>query len=369
MAIYRGGRLHADRPGRARSGRRSSAARRTSCRSSACRRSSAAASRRRTIAPAARATALLSDAFWRSRFGGDPIGDRQDHHAQSRAAHRDRRRARHPPAFVDGRAGVGAAARGPPRTRAVRSQSQLPRHREAEAGRRAWRARRPTWTRSRSGSRCSIPTTTRTGARWCVPLQEDMIGDVRIVAAGAARRRRAGAADRVRQPRQPDAGAHARPRQGDRRARTRSAPAACAWFSSCWPKGSCSASAAGWSDSRPRTTASTLLKAAFGDALPRAGEVAVDGARAAVHDGDRARRRPARRVRAGVAADRPRCERRAQDRARPRQFVERRRPHPQPAGRVGSGARADAADRRRPADAQPQRPARRSIPASMRATS
>ena len=36
------------------------------------------------------------------------------------------------------------------------------------------------------------------------------------VAAGAARRGGAGAADRVRQPRQPDAGAHPRPRQGDR---------------------------------------------------------------------------------------------------------------------------------------------------------
>ncbi len=33
--------------------------------------------------------------------------------------------------------------------------------------------------RFRTGSRCSIRTRTRTGARWCVPLHEDMIGDVR----------------------------------------------------------------------------------------------------------------------------------------------------------------------------------------------
>ena len=190
------------------------------------------------------------------------------------------------------------------------------------------------------------------------PLQEDMIGDARDVAAGAARRGRAGAADRVREPRQPDAGAHARPRQGNRGPRARSAPAACAWCSSCWPKGSCLAPAAACSDSPRRISESTLLKAAFGDALPRAGEVAVDAAVLVFTAAIALAAGLARRVRAGVAADRPRRERGAQDRARPRQFLRRRRPRPQPARGIRSRARADAARRRRPADAQPERTAR-----------
>ena len=50
-----------------------------------------------------------------------------------------------------------------------------------------------------------------------VPLREQLVGDVRLAGAGAVRRGRRGAADRVRQHRQPDADARvgAAPRAGD----------------------------------------------------------------------------------------------------------------------------------------------------------
>ena len=61
-----------------------------------------------------------------------------------------------------------------------------------------------------------------------IPLQELIVGDVRRSLRHAARRRRPGAAHRLRQRRQPDPRAGARPPQGDWRSAPRSAPDAAA---------------------------------------------------------------------------------------------------------------------------------------------
>jgi hypothetical protein len=102
----------------------------------------------------------------------------------------------------------------------------------------------------------SIPRTTRTGARWCRPLQDDMIGDVRsslMVLLGAVALVLLIA---VRQPGQPDAGAHHRPRQ-EIAVRGALGASRCAWCSSCWPRASVLGIGGGVVDSRPRTSAST----------------------------------------------------------------------------------------------------------------
>ena len=62
----------ADRPGRADGGAAACARRRASCRSSGCSRSSDAASRPTRTATARPPTVLLSEGFWRTRFGADP---------------------------------------------------------------------------------------------------------------------------------------------------------------------------------------------------------------------------------------------------------------------------------------------------------
>ena len=110
-----------------------------------------------------------------------------------------------------------------------------------------------------------------------VPLQELIVGDIRTLAADAARGSRAGAAHRVRQRRQPALRPRDRPPQGARdpsgaRRRTRRA---CS--SSCWWNRSCSRSAggvAGFLLARACLSAGAALMA---DQMPRADELSMDG--------------------------------------------------------------------------------------------
>ena len=122
-------------------------------------------------------TALLSEAFWRTRFGARSVDDRPDHPAQPRAAHRDRRRARRRRSSSEVQVWVPLAwtptERGDRANHNYRGIAKL--KPGVDVGARPGRPRR----RSRSGSSSSIPTTTRTGARWCVPLQDDLVGDAR----------------------------------------------------------------------------------------------------------------------------------------------------------------------------------------------
>ena len=112
-----------------------------------------------------------------------------------------------------------------------------------------------------------------------------------------------------------------------------------------------------------------MLKAAFGDALPRANEVAVDGrvlaftAAIAVTTGLLAAFAPAWQL---TGRDANEALKTGPGRGNSSSGDGRVR---SAAGGVGSGAGLDAADRRRAADAQPDRPARRRIRDSTPATS
>jgi hypothetical protein len=214
MAIYRGGRWTLTGQGEPdavvvyRGSRRC-------CRSSACSRCWAAASPGPKTTRAARARAS-GEFVLAHAFGGDQsvIG---------RTITLDRR----PytvigivpdlPAFMEN-VHVFVPLSWTPRERATRANHNYARHRQAQARHR----RGPRQRRHDGDLEAARGAVSRGHKDWGAlvrPLQEDMIGEVRDVADGAARRGGAGAADRVRESRQPDAGAHAWPRQGDRGAR------------------------------------------------------------------------------------------------------------------------------------------------------
>ena len=166
---------------------------------------------------------ILSDHFWRTRFGSDPavlgktlILDRVPHVVIGVV---------HPPSIAaDTQAWLPlqwTAA-----TRAVRSNHNYRGVAKLKTGVEVRQAQADLDAISERLA-LQYPDDNKGWGALVRPLQEDMIGEVRTSLARAARRRRAGAADRVRQPRQPDAGAHARTREGDRRQeRARRQPAA-----------------------------------------------------------------------------------------------------------------------------------------------
>ena len=174
----------------------------------------------RTFTPAedktgAPAVAVIGRRYWARRFGGEPGRDRRDADAERRAVHR-RRRARHrPAAAVRRRRRLGAAGRRDQRVPAQpdRRRPRLPDGRRAARARRPRRAGAERGRRDRARLRAREPDEHRRRSR-CEPAagaDPRAHGRQRaIAAAGADGRGRSGAADRVRERREPAA----RPRDG-----------------------------------------------------------------------------------------------------------------------------------------------------------
>ena len=369
MAIYRGGRLTLTGRGEPEAVIAVRGVRRLSSRSSACTpvmgrgftKDDDRAGGPRTVLLERRVLAHAASAAIRSIVGTDAL-------ARSRAPHGRRHRAGRAVVHRQ-RAGVDAAGldrRGSGRSRSNHNYLAIA---KLEAGRRPWRARRPTSTPISRPTREQYPADNKDWGALVLPLHDGYGGRRPGVAAPAARRRRAGAAHRVRQPRQPHARAHARPRQGNRPADALGAS-----------RGAHRPAAARRGRAARRRRRPCRLRAGIlwrrgahgvpsATALPRAAKSRSTAA-CSLFTAAVAARRPdcSRRWCRRWQADRPRRERRAQAAGRAAAARRRRRPRAESAGGVRSRARADAAHRRRTAVAQLERPARASIPASIRAT-
>ena len=133
----------------------------------------------------------------------------------------------------------------------------------------------------------------------------------RIGAVGADGNHRHGAADRVRERREPAARPRRRPAAGAGASARRSAPAAAGSPTSCSPKASSSASSAASRARRRLVARSALLIALAPGNLPRLDNITIDATVLLFTLGDLDRRRPALRCDPGLQVRRPARGRRA----------------------------------------------------------
>ena len=228
--------VHADRTRRSRAADRASRLGRAAAGAGAASRCSAAISRQTRTGPAASTWCSSAIAIWQQRFNRDPSILGQALTLERRAVHHHRRPAGGGVGLpAESVPDLGAAARRGALSRALAIEQRrllLPGHRAAAAGRlagagaRGHERHRRRLPRGEPGQRrCAVADRGGAAARRCRRRAAPELSD-------AVRRGRLRAADRVREHRQPAAGALRRPAQGDRRRASRSAPAEPTWCAS-----------------------------------------------------------------------------------------------------------------------------------------
>ena len=200
-----------------------------------------------------------------------------------------------------------------------------------------------------------------------ISLQESIAERGQAGAADDARRRRAAAADRLRQHREPAAGARRRAVDARSRCAPRSAPGAAASSGRCSPRASCCS--LGGAAARPAPRLLVRAGAARADAAGLPSRTACASTRRCSARRRRSRvvHRPAVRARAGAQPRAPGSRRGIQGRRRAIDRVAAVGLAAAGAGHRGSRAVHAAAGRRRPADADLRRAARRRSRVSTRA--